>query len=97
MSQIVNVTLESLPMLFIEDVFLTGFMAQKAGLSKIVLDQQMAQFNCDLVKTGHSTDFSPKGIIGDKCSPSDLIKIHSTKLQLTNLNSTTSFNQENVH
>ena len=67
-------------MLFIEDVFITGFMAQSAAVNKLPLNHAIGQFNCDLIK---HTDFATKAVIGDKCKPSDQFTIINAKNKLT--------------
>ena len=62
-------------MLYLEDDYLTGFMAQSAKIDKIGLNHEIIQ-SCDLEQ---SIDYMNKFVIGDQCGPSDLIKIHSEK------------------
>ena len=69
----------SLPMLYIEDVYLTGFMAQSAGIKQIGLNHDLAIARCGYKKV---SNFANKAVIGDNCKPNDLHTIHTEKLKL---------------
>lgn len=76
LEKLVNTTLAALPALFIEDVFITGFMADRAGITRYELSRPMFVTSC------RKTDkhlLRNSCVIGDKCRTNDLLFIDYVK------------------
>ena len=63
-----------LPGLFLEDVYLTGFAADHANIKRQFLSANIAYWSCPRVQT--SSVLINRAVIGHKCSPDDLRRIH---------------------
>lgn len=72
---IVVESLTSLPALYLEDVFLTGFMGEQANVIRYQINRHFIEWHCDRV----ANDVVDKVVIGDNCSPQQLAKIYRVK------------------
>lgn len=79
--ELIKTALKSFPALFIEDVFLTGFVAERVRLNRIRLNPKIVNFNCSDKK---EENLANKLVIGDKCKDMDLMYIHFVKQRLRN-------------
>ena len=71
----------SMPLLYLDDQFFTGFMASLAGINRIPLNTEIANFRCfDL---SSESDFAIKAVIGHHCQQEDQVKIFNAKQFLT--------------
>lgn len=72
-SKLFETGLRSLPGLCLEDVFITGFVADLADVNRVQFNQQLVNWNCK------STNVQSKMIIGHNCRMSDLNRIYNAK------------------
>ncbi|KAI1307591.1 Lactosylceramide 1,3-N-acetyl-beta-D-glucosaminyltransferase A [Halotydeus destructor] len=77
LTSILTLTMTSLPALYIEDTFLTGFMAQEAGVPRWSLKLRYYSENCS-----YSNSQANKNalIIGDKCTADEMQHLYDIKL-----------------
>lgn len=75
---------KSLPLLLLEDVFITGFMAEKAVIKRYSISTSLYSKDCSL---DDPKQINKLVMIGDNCLPSDLSRVH-TKLTNYNFNYT---------
>lgn len=77
---LLSAALDLLPALFLEDVYLTGFAAARAGVPLKRLSHLMAYWDCSV--RGKSRVLITKAVVGHRCSPVDLVRVHGQRKRL---------------
>lgn len=82
---ILKTALESLPALFLEDVFITGFMAKLAKVETYHFKQSIAHWACYKGDTDKAKNLASKAVIGHKCTAADMLRVFRQRLVRTTI------------
>ena len=68
--------IEHLPLLCLEDVFVSGYLSQLANCDRYAINHDYLVTPCPLFEQLTLNDIISTAVIGDKCSQTDLDRIH---------------------